>query len=174
MNARHIAEPVVFRHYVPAPPLCDSVAAFFYWRPTLRGRTRERILPSAQVDLVIDLTSGHTSQSRIYGPKNSAIVADLSAPDELLGVQFRIGGASPFLRIPCGELQNVDMTLADLVGEAMAQDLLARLHEAPTPDRKFGVLEQWLLAVANRPFALHPAVARGAAVSRYTGAIHQR
>jgi AraC-like DNA-binding protein len=79
--------------------------------------------------------------------------------NRLLGVHFRSGGAFPFLNFPSGELHNRWITIADLWGEGRARRLLELLHDAPTIDDKFDVLERWLLCAATSPLQHHAAIA---------------
>jgi AraC-like DNA-binding protein len=75
----------------------------------------------------------------------------------VIGIHFKPGGAFPFFKMPASELHNLHVSLEDLWGNA-AGLLRERVLEAPTPEAKFRVLEQSLLAQAFRPLERHRAV----------------
>ncbi|HEX3120946.1 MAG TPA: helix-turn-helix domain-containing protein, partial [Candidatus Acidoferrum sp.] len=64
---------------------------------------------------------------------------------------FRPGGAFPFLRLPAGELQDGNASLADLWGRQAASDLREQLLAARSPRQKFKILEQTFLRRLNAP-----------------------
>ncbi len=152
------ALPVVFKHYVPARPLCEFVGVFWYWRGHYAPYSKERILPQGTSELVIRLGSGRASGSGISGPQSQSFIIDRTSHDELLGIHFNAGGAFPFLGFPLGDLHGVHITLSDLWGERRASQLLCLIHEARTVEMKFRVLEEWLMMIANQPLKHHPAV----------------
>jgi len=150
--------PVLFQHYVPKKPLSAFVGLFWYWRGHAVPYSKERILPTGTVELVIDLGSGRTSEAGISGPQSRSLIIERAARDELLGIHFNLGGAFPFLGFPCGDLHNLNITLADLWGERKARELLSLLHTGATAEMKFQALEEWLMLAATRPLRHHPAV----------------
>lgn len=150
--------PVFFQYYVPKKPLSEFVGVFWYWRGHAVPYSKERILPMGTVELVINLGSGRTSEAGISGPQSRSFIIERTAQDELLGIHFNLGGAFPFLGFPCGDLHNLNITLADLWGERKAGELLSLLHDAATAEMKFQVLEKWLMLVATRPLKHHPGV----------------
>ena len=150
--------PVFFQHYVPKKPLSEFVGVFWYWRGHTEPYSKERILPMGTVELVINVGSGWTSEAGISGPQSRSIIIERTAQDDLLGIHFNLGGAFPFLGFPCGDLHNLNITLADLWGEQKACELLCLLHDAATPVLKFQILEKWLIQLATRPPMHHPAV----------------
>jgi hypothetical protein len=60
--------------------------------------------------------------------------------------------------LPAGELHNAHVSL-DMLWGAKAVELRERLLEVKTPEAKFRILEQALLAHASRSLTRHPAVA---------------
>jgi len=145
-------------YYVPGPPLSDFVAFLWYFRGHEVPNAKERVLPTGAVDLIIRLDSPRTSDSGMQGPRTRSVVIATTSRHELLGVHFKLGGASPFLEFPVGDLQNAGISLSHLWGERNAQRLLSILYEAPTGDAKFHVLEQWLRQLAGDRLQKHPAV----------------
>ena len=148
-----------FRHYRPARPLADFVELFWYWRGHSTPHSRERLLPTGTVELVIDLNSEHPEDSVVAGARTSAWEIDRTAADHLLGIHFQPGGAWPFLPFAFRELRDTDLSIADLWGETRARELLERLQAATSVTLRFRVLEQWLVASARRPLGHHRAVA---------------
>lgn len=145
-------------HYVPGPPLSEFVAMFWYFRGHEVSNAKERVLPAATVDLIIRLDSARTSDSNIFGPRTRSVVIQTTSEQELIGVHFKPGGAIPLLRFPVADLQNRGISLSDLWGEENAQRLLCMLHETPTTERKFWILERWLLRLAAKSLQNHPVV----------------
>jgi AraC-like DNA-binding protein len=153
-----IIEAVFFKHVRPSGPLSKFVDLFWYWSDHPRPFIKERILPMGTSELVIRLESSRTSDSGLAGPRSTSTFIHRQQKNQLLGIHFKPGGAFPFLGFPFGELHNSWITLADLWGEKRAQRLLELLHQAPTIDHKFRVLECWLLWIAGQP-AHHAAIA---------------
>jgi AraC-like DNA-binding protein len=93
----------------------------------------------------------------LCGPHSSFFVIDTAQQDSVIGVHFKPGGAFPFFKMPASELHNLHVSLEDLWGHE-AGLLRQRLLESPTPERKFQVLEECLLARAFRPLQRHRTV----------------
>jgi AraC-like DNA-binding protein len=153
-----IMPPVHFQYYVPKKPLSEFAGLFWYWRGHALPYSKERILPMGTVDLVIHLGSGRSFKAGISGPQSRPFIIERAVQDELLGIHFNLGGAFPFLGFPCGELHNLNLTLAELWGERKAAELLSLLFHASTVEMKFQILEKWLIRAATRPLKHHPAV----------------
>jgi AraC-like DNA-binding protein len=150
--------PVFFRYYVPKIPLSEFVGLFWYWRGHTVPYSKERILPMATVELVINLGSGRIAEAVISGPQSRSSIIERTAQDELLGIHFKPGGAFPFLGFPIGDLHNLNISLEELWGKNRADELLSLLSHASTVQMKFQVLENWLFLTATRPLKHHPAV----------------
>jgi len=172
-------------HYVPPPPLQDFVALLWFYEGYEQPHKKERLLPDGSMELVINLDEDRT---RIYdchdteqfqtlrgtlivGAHSQFFVIDTDQQHAVMGVHFKPGGAFPFLGLPAGELRNMHVSLEDLWG-AQAAELRDRMLEAPTPQAKFRILEQMLLAQAARRLERHPAVAY--ALTEFCGAPHTR
>jgi methylphosphotriester-DNA--protein-cysteine methyltransferase len=145
-------------HYVPGPPLADFVEFLWYFRGTEMSNAKERVLPTGAVDLIIRLDSARASDSGIQGPRTHSVVIRTSSRFELLGVHFKHGGAFPFVPLPVGELHDVGVSVSDLWGESSAENLLSELHDAPSAERRFRVVERWLVRLAADRLQNHPAV----------------
>jgi AraC-like DNA-binding protein len=151
------------------------------------SHTRERIVPSGTVELVINLAE---DEFRIFGPGPApscrrlpgAIVSGCySTPFEIdtrdhaavVGVHFRPGGAAGFLGAPPGELADAHVGLGDLWGRE-AIELHERLCSAHGSRDRFRILEQALSARLTRGHRRRSAIQRalpeldrpGAAIGR--------
>ena len=158
--------------HLPEPPLNQFVELFwFYDGFPSRTHKKERLMPDGSVELVINLNENET---RIYdrenlekcerlpgtvlcGPHSSFFVIDTAEQDSVMGIHFKPGGAFPFFKLPADELQNQHVSLEDLWG-AEAALLRERLLQAPTPEMKFQVLEECLVAQTSKPMERHRAV----------------
>ena len=110
------------------------------------------------VELVLNLGSERLHDSIISGPHSRSFLIDRTADHELVGIHFEPGGAFPFIGIPFGELQNLNVSLADLWGDVRTDRLLSLLHGTKTADEKLLVLEDWLSRIAMRPPQHHATV----------------
>jgi AraC-like DNA-binding protein len=73
---------------------------------------------------------------------------------QLLGVNFKPGGAYAFLQFPLSELHNQAVALDAIWGHSTA-DIKDKLHAAPTIQARFGLLERLLLArLCEAPYGL--------------------
>jgi AraC-like DNA-binding protein len=159
-----------FRKKVPAGPLSEFVACLWYSRGTPRSHEFERILPDGSVEIVINLQEDHfrvyeqhsntlvqtVRGALVSGPRSDYFVIDTAQQLLTIGVHFKPGGAFPFLGLPAADIQNQQVALHDLWGQA-ASDMREELLEAASVDQMFEVLEKWLLRQASR-IERHPAV----------------
>jgi Domain of unknown function (DUF6597)/Protein of unknown function (DUF3313) len=56
-------------HHVPGLPLSEFVALLWHYRGDEINNTKERVLPTGSVDLIIRLDSARTSDSGMHGPR---------------------------------------------------------------------------------------------------------
>jgi AraC-like DNA-binding protein len=163
---------MLYLTHIPKPPLNEFVELFwFYDGFPPRGHQKERLMPDGSVELVINLKEDET---RVYdretlnlssrlpgtsvcGPHSSFFVIDTAEQDSVMGVHFKPGGISPFLKLPAEELHNLHVSLADLWGRE-AELLRERLLESSSPEMKFRLMEECLLAQVFRPLDRHRAV----------------
>jgi AraC-like DNA-binding protein len=158
--------------YVPPPPLSEFIALFWLYEGHALPHTKERALPTGTTELVINLRADritvyerddHARSRRfpgaiVCGPHAEYFVIDRDDQEAILGVHFKPGGARPFFGHPASDFRNAHVALDALWG-ARVGELRERLLCAPAPSDKFRVLEEALLAAADRPLAWHPAVA---------------
>jgi AraC-like DNA-binding protein len=163
---------MIARTYIPPPPLSEFVALFWLHEGFAASHAKERVLPTGTMELVINLREDtlrvynrhdHSQfqsfrGSVLCGAHSEFFVIDTASQAAIMGVHFKPGGAFPFLQLPAGELHDVHVSLDTLWG-TKANDLREQLLDAPTPETKFRILEQFLLAQTARSLARHPAVA---------------
>jgi len=163
---------MLFLTHIPRPPLNSFVELFwFYDGYPARSHKKERLMPDGSVELVINLKE---NEARIYdrddlarcerlpgailaGPHSRFFVIDTAQQDSVMGIHFKPGGAFPFFKLPADELHNLHVSLEDLWG-IEATLLRERLLESSTPEEKFQVIEECLLARAFKPLERHRAV----------------
>ncbi len=181
--------------YSPGPPLSRYIKSLWLCENHGQPHARERVLPSGEMQLVINLQEdrlrvydpanlGHCRTFRgilLMGARSEYAVIDTADQAYIIGVQFRPGGAFPFLRLPAGELWNTQAPL-DALWPSGASSLREQLLEAATHQRRFEILEQRLLrelsrgpqpngavGFALREFAERPQAASIAAVAEQSG-----
>jgi len=98
-----------------------------------------------------------TRGALLVGVQSEFFVIDTAEQASVIGAHFKPGGAFPFFKLPAGEFHNQHLSL-DLVWGTDARDLRDRLLEAATPEGKFQIFEECLLAHASKPLLRHPAV----------------
>jgi AraC-like DNA-binding protein len=155
----------------PGPALAEFVETLWIFQGFAQAHEKERLMPDGGMALVINLQD---DRSRIYdrrdvnrfqilngclmsGPQSEYFVIDTAEQLSVAGVQFRAGGAFPFLAMPADELQSLHVPLDALWGR-FAAELRERLLEAGSAPQQFRVLEDALLARLQRPLVRHPAV----------------
>lgn len=160
-----------FRIHIPAPPLADFVEFFWYYEGDARPHALERVLPSATVEMIINLrddrlysydrhdyrqTETH-SGILISGPRSEYEIIDTACQALVMGIGFKAGGAFPFFGVPVCELYDIDLSL-DTVWGRDGVDMRERLLEAGTIEARFTILEKALLARSPLLATRHPAV----------------
>ncbi len=158
--------------YILRPPLSAFIEFFWLYEGGIPVHKKERRLPDGSASLIINL---HDEQIRTYdryapdrfrdcggivisGAHSEFALIDTACQKEVLGVQFRVGGAFPFLALPLNELHN-DIVSLDMLWSGTAIDLREQLLAARTREMRFLVLEQFLLAQLNRQARrIHPTV----------------
>ena len=179
------ARPLIYRTDRPPPPLVDLVESFWYYDGYQPPHARERVLPFGAMQLIISLCDDplrvfdrlhHPHPRSLRGPvicgaHAEPVIIGTAGQASIMGVQFKPGGAAPFLGVAAGELRDADLSL-DLLWGARAGELRERLRDAGAPEVKFYILAQSLVAHLTRPVARRPAIA--AALRAFHGGPHMR
>ncbi|MGH9793941.1 MAG: AraC family transcriptional regulator [Candidatus Acidiferrales bacterium] len=153
---------MIFRSHVPSPPLSHFVEFLWYYGDLQVNHTKERLIPDAAMELIIDLTetpkklyrSRDTTKFTNYrrcwvsGMHREYIVIGAAPGSSMMGAHFRAGGAAPFFGFPISELAGAVVEL-DLIWKREILALRERLLETPGIDEKFRMLEQYLLGKAE-------------------------
>jgi AraC-like DNA-binding protein len=103
----------------------------------------ERILPTGQMGLVVDVSGSGKTPGLISGARASSFILDTSKPLSLLGVSFKAGGGYPFVGLPAGDLQDLAVPLDTLWGSS-AEELRTELLESHSAAGRFRILEEFL------------------------------
>jgi AraC-like DNA-binding protein len=165
---------MLYLTHAPGPPLSKFVELFWLYEGYSQPHAKERIMPDGSMQVVVNLLEDELrtydpenpnqferfSGALFAGPRSGFAVIDTASQASLMGIQFKPGGAAPFLKMPLSELQNVDLSLECLWG-FRGKDIRNRLLEASTPEAKMRVFESCIREQAVRSLDQHPAVSRG-------------
>lgn len=153
---------MIFRLRVPRAPLSYFVENLWFYQDLEVDHTKEKLLPDASMELIIDLGVGpkklydHSNLSRstgynrcwISGMQREYLVIGTERGSSMMGAHFRTGGAAPFFGFPLSELASSVVEL-DLLWKREILSVREQLLEAPTIDGKFDILEGYLLTKAQ-------------------------
>lgn len=153
-----VSVPAVRHYRAPRGILRDFVELLWLFHGHVQPHARERMLPMATTELVIDLRDSMPTSpaATVAGPHSEHWLLEAASAVSVIGIHFRAGGAFPFFDFPASELHNTRISLETLWG-TRARILVDEVLAAPTPDAKFDVLERALLATA-RTLSRHRAV----------------
>lgn len=111
----------------------------------------ERVLPTGTADLIFRGEDCHDLRGAMTGPRSRYVTVSTKQPFTAIGVHFKPGGAYPFVGRATVDLADAGASLENLWGAA-AHELTDRLARVVTPDDRFRVLEQALLARLREGF----------------------
>ncbi len=152
------------------PPRLRGIVAMLWYGEGRTGYQRDRILPSGESFLLVNL--GPTQYRIEPGPPERRVAfddvwysglhqgpIDTEAPhgNALLGVAFTARGTFPWLGERMDSLSDRIIALADVLGEG-ALRLRERLLNTPSVEARFRCLERWLLSRLKPRTIVHPAV----------------
>lgn len=157
---------------LPAPCLRPYIAGYCGYRQDGVPPTRHRGMPSPFLTLIFTLDDPLTVEVHpdpLQAPgRYDALLGGLHTTSALIthggrqsGVQVALSplGARALLHLPAGELANADIP-ADAVLGRLADEVRARLRDAPDWPRRFAVLDRVLWRYARPDSAVPPQVAR--------------
>jgi len=153
---------MIFRLRLPRDPLSYFVENLWFYQDLEVNHTKEKLLPDASVELIIDLGEGakklydrpdvlrYTAYNRcwISGMQRHYIVIGAEKGSSMMGVHFRTGGAAPFFGFPISELTSNVVEL-DLIWKREILSLREQLLEVESVDAKFDLLEAYLIGKAQ-------------------------
>jgi len=177
---------MTFLSHTPAPPLNFYINSFYSPNESL-PLPREKILPLPGLDLKINFGGGFQvydadqtepfttlTESWILGLWTKSHIVDWPEDLQYVGVNFKPGGAYPFLGLPLSELQNQIVSL-DAIWGTFAHELREWLYAAPTIQARFALLEQFLLArLCETPQRLKAVQYAVAEIARHHGTVSIR
>jgi AraC-like DNA-binding protein len=144
-------------HAITRRPLSDFVDFLWISESYVRPHAAERILPAANMGLVLSLDERGETADVLTGARTRSFILDTSKPLSLMGVSFKPGGGFPFFDGPAAELQDLSVGLDTLWGRK-ARTLREQLLEARTALARFHILESFLLQQVRRGPGRDPAV----------------
>jgi AraC-like DNA-binding protein len=137
-----------YLEHAPSPALAPYVACFWSLSGQVApGEERERaVVPDACMDILFNLasTTPGSLASQVVGTMTRPLPVRETGTLDLLGIRFRAGGATPFLRLPAQEITDGALQLDDLWGPEAAT-LTDRLREAGDTPTRLRILEDALL-----------------------------
>jgi AraC-like DNA-binding protein len=143
-----------------------------FWIHQSEQQARSRVLPSGTAQLIIDLSGdglcvpqrASASHSRdafpalFNGADTSAFLLETDRPLYQFGVDFKPGGAYPFIAPPASELHDAHLPLDALWSAGAVEELSGRVAAARTLAERMAILEELLLRHLAHPLERHPAV----------------
>jgi AraC-like DNA-binding protein len=153
-----ISNAMIYRLRVPRPPLSHFVENLWFYRDLEVDHSKEKLLPDASVELIIDLGEG---AKRLYDRRNTLnyigynhcwisgmqrqyLIIGTESGSSMMGAHFRTGGAAPFFGFPMSELTGAVVEL-DQIWKREVLSLREQLLEAAGIEAKFDLLEAYLL-----------------------------
>jgi len=163
----------------PPRALDDFIEHIWYWEGDPLPHRRELVMASHTAGLLVNLAHdelrhyagvGYATPQRtrgiaLCGPSSRHFAIDAHQP-KIMGVQFKPGGVHPFFAPSARLLTDAHVALEDIWGPAACR-LHHRLVEAPTAERKIGVLCGALMARMRCTPEIHPVVSL--ALDRFDG-----
>lgn len=153
--------PVIYRLRVPDAPLSYFVENLWFYQDLEVDHTREKLLPDASMELIIDLGEGakklydrdglgSTDYNRCWvnGMQRQYLVIGAERGASMIGAHFRTAGAAPFFGFPLSELASQVVEL-DLIWKREILALREQLLETEGIDAKFDLLESYLVTKAQ-------------------------
>ena len=177
---------MTFISHTPSPPLNFYINSFYCPNESL-PLPWEKILPLPGLDLKINFGGrfqvydadqstpfATLTESWVLGLWTKSHIVDWPEDLQYVGVNFKPGGAYPFLGLRLSELQNQVVSLDALWGR-FAAELRERLYAAPTIQARFALLEQFLLArLCETPQGLKVVQYAVAEIARHHGTLSIR
>lgn len=152
---------MIYRLRVLGAPLSFFVENLWFYQDLEVDYAREKLLPDASMELIIDLGEGakklydrdgfgYTGYNRCWvnGMQRRYLVIGAEQGASMMGAHFRTGGAAPFFGFPLSELASQVVEL-DLIWKGEILALREQLLETEAIDAKFDLLEGYLMTKAK-------------------------
>lgn len=146
---------LLYLERIPAAPLNGFIRALWYVRAASIDHSRERVLPSGCVQVILNLARDYLLDcpefegdlrmppALVMGARSVYEIIDTSDMADLIGVVFAPGGFSIFAGDAVDLFTNRSTKLEDVWGSP-ALSLRDRLRELPTPQTRLRFLEAFL------------------------------
>jgi AraC-like DNA-binding protein len=148
---------VIYVERAPTAPLNECVRMLWYTQAPQVAHSRERVLPSGCVQVILNLARDFLlacaedgrcislKPSLVVGARPAYEIVDSSDMAELIGVVFHPGGFAPFCSDPVDVFSSRSISLEDVWGRC-ARSLRDQLRETPGVHAKLDILETFLLS----------------------------
>lgn len=161
---------MIYKIYQPRSPLSRFVEFFWMREGDNLSVVQTRLLPIGTMELVINLNEdsiplfdrqsriqqGSTNGAMLCGTHSESFIIRDANKISVMGVHFKAGGGAVFFDLPVSELYNERISL-NRVWKTRASELRDRLLQHSSPERRFWVLEQFLMQMMRSPDD-HPVV----------------
>lgn len=156
---------MLYLQHAPSAPLNRSIAALWYCRAPMPAFRRERVLPSGNIQVIVNLARDFIWEcpgdaearplppSLIVGARTAYEIVDCSDMADLFGIVFHPGAFAAFVREKADRFSNLNIGLEGVWGRFSA-DLRDQLREIALPADKLTAAEHMLA----RRFAEVPGV----------------
>jgi AraC-like DNA-binding protein len=178
VEANSSTQLMIYKTYHPRLPLSRFIDFFWMREGGHLSAVQTRLLPMGTMELVINLNEdsiplfdrqsrvqqGSTNGTMLCGTHSENFIICDTKKISVMGVHFKAGGGAAFFEQPVSELYNERISLDEVwktrASELREQLLLCRgqrLLQQSSPERRFWVLEQFLMQMMQPPND-HPAV----------------
>jgi AraC-like DNA-binding protein len=140
----------------PSFPLAPYIEMLWCCNGYKSTHRRERVLPDARFQLIIDLTA-RSAPPIVVGMRTSHSILETASVQSVMGVLFRPGGGQPFFDPPADEFCDRAVSLDEIWGTASGK-LRDRILDAPGSAARLRVLEAELQVRLTLGRGLHSAV----------------
>lgn len=162
---------MIYRFHIPAAPLDQFVSSIIFFSDVNLTHNFDRFLPNGDTEILIDF---HDTPQYIYdnatlkeiqacnhvwasGLRTEPITIPAGKKSEMMVISFRKGMASSFFPFPMNEI--VDSVVdADLIWGGELGLLRERLLETNDIDRRFQIVEQFLMIEFRSQMKLDPCI----------------
>jgi hypothetical protein len=149
---------MIYREYSPSNPLNEFIDSIYYVKGDM-GVSEKDILADFKTDLIFlfdtklsgfDGNANYTiSSSIISGFRRKTLHFAYNGYVEMLGIRFLPFGFTQLFGIHQKELTTM-INLADVIIHQEYNEIIDRLLSAFEPERKFRILESWLMSVLGK------------------------
>jgi len=150
-----VRSPLLYLQYTPALPLRSFVRMLWYARAPQVSHSRERILPTGNTQVILNLARDYlldcpegrperrSSPAAIVGARSVYEIVDTADMADLIGIVFEQGGFPAFASEAADLFSNRGVDLEDVWG-ARVRTLRDRLREIPSPRLRLQCFEAFL------------------------------